>query len=274
MQRIVSFIARVLTSAAANLFLALFGWLPRYRAACYETAYRLGWRERPPTEPDGPPTLIPATTMKELIADPPSVRVLEQDVASGNVSVEELLVIAQLFAARKPGACFEIGTFDGRTTLNMAVNAGPQCRVYTLDLPAAAVDQTAHQIAHGDEKFIRKESSGARFVGTPWEKQITQLYGDSATFDFSPYEGKMDIVFVDGSHSYDYVKHDTETALRLLKPEGGLILWHDYGSKYWKDLTRAMNELFEGRRELKTMRHIRGTVLVVWRGACERTGKV
>ena len=47
------------------------------------------------------------------------------------------------------------------------------------------------------------------------EKQITQLYGDSANFDFSPYAGRMGLVFVDGSHSYDYVLQDTASALRL-----------------------------------------------------------
>ena len=273
MNRFVHFLGRYGVAALAHLYLTVFGWLPRYRAACYEAAYQLGWRRRPTREPSGPPTLIPPITQKELIPDPPFVRVLESDVASGNVSEYEILVIAQFMAARKPAACFEIGTFDGRTALNMAANAGPQCRVYTLDLPADQLERTVHDIAHGDAKYIRKKSSGARFVGTPWEEQITQLYGDSATFDFSPYEGKMDVVFVDGSHSYEYVRADTATALKLIKPEGGLILWHDYGSKWWKDLTRAMNELYENESRLRTMRHIRGTTLVVWEERDEGGGR-
>ena len=115
------------------------------------------------------------------------------------------------------------------------------------------------------EKFIRKPGSGARFVGTPYAARITQLYGDSATFDYTPYEGAMDFVFVDGSHSYEYVKSDTRTALKLLKPVGGVILWHDYGSPYWKGLTRALNELMTEQPELASMRHIRDTMLVFWR---------
>ncbi len=271
MSRIFQFIARYTVAASAHLFLALAGWLPRYRAACYEAAYQLGWRKRPTVGPSGPSLLIPPITAKELFPEAPAVRVLEQDVVSGNVSAYEILVINQLMAMHKPDACFEIGTFDGRTTLNMAVNAGPQCRVHTLDLPAEDADRTAHRIAHGDDKFIRKAASGTRFAGTPWATQIVQWYGDSATFDYSSFEGRMDFVFVDGAHSYDYVKHDTETALKLLKPEGGLILWHDYGSKYWKDLTRAMNELYPEHPALGTMRHIRGTALVVWKSGESRT---
>jgi hypothetical protein len=75
----------------------------------------------------------------------------------------------------------------------------------------------------------------------------------------------MDVVFVDGAHSAEYVRNDTDVALRLLKPTGGLILWHDYGSRYWKDLTRAMNALYRERPELRGMRHIKDTALVVLR---------
>ncbi|MCO5061963.1 MAG: class I SAM-dependent methyltransferase [Kiritimatiellae bacterium] len=266
MTKAFTFIKRYLLSLAGCLYLLTVGVLRRdHREILHEITFRLGLRKRPVPPPSGPTLLIPVTEAKALFSAPPLVSVLEQDVADGNVSGYELLVISQLIADLKPKACFEIGTFDGRTTLNMAANAGTDCHVYTLDLPQEEVDKTGLKIATGDEQFIKKESSGARFSGSPWAKNITQLYGDSATFDFSPYEGKMDVVFVDGAHSYDYVKSDTAVALRLLKPEGGLIMWHDYGSPYWKDLTRSLNDLYEGTPSFKSMRNVMGTVIVVWR---------
>jgi predicted O-methyltransferase YrrM len=36
----------------------------------------------------------------------------------------------------------------------------------------------------------------------------------------------MDLVFVDGAHSYEYVKNDTEKGWEMLRP-GGIIAWHD-----------------------------------------------
>lgn len=260
--RILSFIIRYGVSVAANLWVSILGLLPRYREICYEAAYRLGWRERSVVDQGLPPLDIPATTLKALAPDAPAVRILEPDAANGNVSEWELLSIAQVVAAGKPKKCFEIGTFDGRTTLNIAANMAENGHVYTLDLPPQDVERTALTIAHGDESFIQKSESGARFKGSVYADRITQLWGDSATFDYAEYEGKMDLVFVDGSHSYEYVKKDTETALKLLKPEGGIIFWHDYGSKYWKDLTRAMNELYGGRPEFSGMKRIGGTVLV------------
>lgn len=265
MKRILIFLYRYLLSVAGCLFLVLFGWTNRAnREVLHEVSFRLGLRKRPKPEPTMPPTMIPETTLGTLCPETLPVRILEPDSVSGNISELELLVVASLIARRKPEACFEIGTFDGRTTLNLATNTSPSCRIYTLDLPPGELGKTAHDVACGDENFIVKETSGSRFSGTSWAGQITQLFGDSATFDFTPYEGKMDVVFVDGAHSAAYVKSDTAVALRLLKPEGGLILWHDYSSYYWKNLTVAMNELYSSNPDLRRMRWVKGTTLVVW----------
>ena len=247
------------------LYLASVGWLTQGgRNVLYEVVYMLGWRRRSSALLAGPVMTVPSVRAVELLAYPPAVHVVEQDAADGNVTGYELLLIAQLAASRAAANCFEIGTFDGRTALNLAANVTEDGRVFTLDLPAPEADKTALRVAPGDAQFIHKEQSGVRFAGSRWADRITQLYGDSATFDFAPYESQMDLVFIDGAHSYDYVKKDTETALRLLKPEWGVILWHDYGSPWWKDLTRAMNELQEGCPGLQKMRHIQGTNLVMW----------
>ena len=52
---------------------------------------------------------------------------------------------------------------------------------------------------------------------------------DSASFDFAPYRDQMDLVYVDGSHSPDYVVSDTRNAMEMLRP-GGVLVWDDYGS--------------------------------------------
>lgn len=270
MKKITTFIVRYLLSVAANFWVSLLGLLPRYREACYEAAYRLGWRRRPVIDDGMPPQDIPAVELKSLVPNPTPVVMLEPDSANGNVTEWELFCIAQIVADQKPKACFEIGTFDGRTALNLAANMAQNGHVYTLDLPPSGLDNTALKIACGDESFIKKEASGTRFKNSSHADNITQLWGDSATFDYTVYQGKMDLVFVDGSHSYEYVKKDTETALSLLRPEGGVILWHDYGSRYWKDLTRAMNELYAGQAIFKGMVNIRGSVLVICKIASAR----
>ena len=90
--------------------------------------------------------------------------------------------------------------------------------------------------------------------------RIIQLYGDSAQFDWSPHLGRAGLVFVDGSHAYDYVIADSDTAFRLVAKKG-MVIWHDYG--VWDGVTRALEEI-EASRYLG-LRHVRGTSLVVWK---------
>ena len=52
---------------------------------------------------------------------------------------------------RQPGSeIIEIGTFDGRTALNLAVNAPERTTVVTLDLPAGAATAFAIEEARAD----------------------------------------------------------------------------------------------------------------------------
>jgi hypothetical protein len=76
----------------------------------------------------------------------------------------------------------------------MATNSPDGGRVYTLDLPQDQIDRTGLQIDEEDRKYIDKVRSGERFIGTPVAHEFTQLYGDSATFDFAPYVGKIDLI--------------------------------------------------------------------------------
>lgn len=185
----------------------------------------------------------------------------ETDKADGNVSLAELAVLNGLVRTHQPRAIFEIGTFDGRTTLNLALNS--EGDVHTLDLPAS--EAAKFGTFRGDKKYVDKPASGARFTSEPnaslpCTRRITQHYGDSATFDYSAFEGRMEFVFVDGAHNYDYVVNDTEVALKLLRPAGGVIVWHDYG--VWPDVARGLKEICARHPYLELV-HVRDTTLVV-----------
>lgn len=160
---------------------------------------------------------------------------------AGNVTERELAILAKLVRHFQPEALFEIGTFDGRTTLNLAAHAPGEARVYTLDLPRAELSRASMELLPAEKSFVDKEASGTRFQGTSFAGRIQQLYGDSATFDYSSYQGGIDFIFIDGSHAYDYVLKDTETARKLLRNGKGVIVWHDYG--VWDPVTEALDEI-------------------------------
>jgi len=202
--------------------------------------------------------LLPVVSI-ESITGGCTADLLEEQYADGNVTLRELGCIARLVKFHQPARIFEIGTFDGRTTINMARNA-EHAEIFTLDLPKEDVSNTRLRIKKGDITFIDKDVSGARFIGTKYEKRIKQIYADSAACDYTPLENSIDLVFVDGSHTYDYVVSDTHNALRLLRKQGGVIIWHDYG---WSEVIKALNEFYRRDPFFANLKNIEDTSLAV-----------
>lgn len=202
--------------------------------------------------------IVPRVSI-ETLTDTNDPLLKETEFTEGNISIYELKCIAKVVQFYQPKSIFEIGTFDGRTTLNMALNA-PQAKIFTLDLPNNKVFKTRYRIKTGDLKFIKKDISGSRFIGTDSEKRITQIYADSANFDYKDYVNNIDLVFIDGSHTYDYVVSDTKTALKLLRNKKGIILWHDYG---WQEVNKALSEFYSSGGIYANMKNINDTSLVI-----------
>ena len=157
----------------------------------------------------------------------------------GNLKPHELTLLCAVANLTRPRGVFEFGTFDGLTAWHLARNAGPDCRVWTLDLPpdhpARFADE--HDRSVGD---VRGVVPGAAFAGTPEARQITQLFGDSLDFDPSPLERAIDFCLIDAGHGYGHVRADTDNALRMVRP-GGVIFWHDY-SRWWPGVQRCLDE--------------------------------
>jgi SAM-dependent methyltransferase len=211
--------------------------------------------------PEQPIPLLPALAPSQLLSKGVPIRILEPAPADGNISLYELIIIVDLIQTLKPTRLLEIGTFDGRTTLNMAANSSPGAVVFTLDLPKDSLNSTLLPLAPFDAKFIANQAKGSKFADSEYQSKIVQLWGDSATFDFSPFVETMDFVFIDASHSYEYALQDSRTALRLLRNQGGVVLWHDYDTPWWPGVTRALNDLFVQGGAFGGLRHIEGTAL-------------
>ena len=112
---------------------------------------------------------------------------------------------------------FEFGTFNGATAFALALVPGVE-KIWTLDLP------------DGVDPLWEIESDDANYLHTPVVPlpgldRVEFLRGDSATFDFSPYWGQCDVVFVMGAHSLVYIRSDLENAFKMVR-EHGLVIWH------------------------------------------------
>jgi len=129
----------------------------------------------------------------------------------------DLLLLRQLCKMPEVGVYFEIGTWRGESVMNVAPFVN---KAYTMNLP--------------DEELKRRGASEAYIKQSGMlipenTATVIQLRADSQTFDFSPFYGQCDVVFIDGDHHFQSVVQDTQNALKLLKNEHSVIVWHDYG---------------------------------------------
>lgn len=193
-------------------------------------------------------SVIPVVTVDELKLNLENVTITAEAWESGNTTLAEQRVILSLLMQVQPEKVFEFGTFNGRTTVNMAANC-PNAVIYTLDL----CGRTPSLPLEANDNLFITESPGARFHG--FGKNIVQLCGDSALVALDVFYGKMDFVFVDGAHSVDYTLNDSLKALEMVSNRG-VIVWHDYG--VWRGVTQALDTLYQQNPRLKTLKHILG----------------
>jgi predicted O-methyltransferase YrrM len=164
-----------------------------------------------------------------------SVRKPESRTIGWSLDLQELIHILSVVKYTKPKSILEIGTFDGFTALNLAANLDDGSEVCTLDLPPdgeAPLEPISNVSDSGNV--------GSKFRGETEAKRIRQLWADSTKADWSSFGSPFDLIVVDGSHDYPYVKSDSSNAVKHVRP-GGTVFWHDYGE--YPDVSRAVDEL-------------------------------
>jgi predicted O-methyltransferase YrrM len=152
----------------------------------------------------------------------------------------DMLYVCAMARHLRARRVFEFGTYLGRTTYHLALGQHVE-QVITLDLSPAGAYPADLKIGRAVRAVHERGLQGHFYRGTDAAGRIVQLHGDSRTFDYGPYAGRMDFVFVDGGHTYDLVANDTERALALIRP-GGVIVWHDFAPK-GRDVARLARQL-------------------------------
>ena len=135
----------------------------------------------------------------------------------------ERAVLDAIIRYLRPQTAFEFGTFTGSTTALIADAAPPNAVIHTLDRPSEVFDDA--YVAQGG---IGEDLVGSAFRDRVAENKIVFHRSHSSDFDYASLRGTVDFVFIDGSHAYADVIHDSERALEMLRPTGGVIVWDDY----------------------------------------------
>jgi precorrin-6B methylase 2 len=151
------------------------------------------------------------------------------------------------------GNIAEIGAHKGDTTILMATNF-PNKTIY-------AIDYTGGITMSKDQQHEKPLIIAERATHMP---NVTIIDHNSRTLDFNKLNN-VTTFFIDGDHSYEGVKSDTENAIKYLKSHnGGYILMHDYrlDNKYpWMGVRKYVDEELSKYQVIKPP----NTVLVIFK---------
>ena len=161
----------------------------------------------------------------------------DRQKSDGNVRLSELALAAR--ATPSGNEIIEISTFDGRTSLNLAINAPPGASI-AICRPISHPHLRSRRPS-SDTSTSQRPARGCATAAACGESMPIRSCSCAATP--RPSIGRRILAeraFVDCSHAYDYARTASESAMRLVKT-GGIVLWHDYG--VWPSVTQALDEL-------------------------------
>lgn len=174
------------------------------------------------------PTRVPTITLEEVIQELPggvNVQVLFRPKIAASVSFYEALALSALLSLCQARRAFEFGTYRGVSSSQIALNLGENGKLFTLDLPPDAAP-LKYDLRKPIDIQIAHEKVKGDLIPDELLPRVEFLRADSAAFDETQYLNSMDFVFVDGAHTLEYVRNDSEKGWRMLRP-GGIMAWHD-----------------------------------------------
>jgi predicted O-methyltransferase YrrM len=140
--------------------------------------------------------------------------------------VDELTTFAKIVRARQPRRILEIGTAQGGMFWLLCRLAAPDCVLISLDLPS-------------DDRFSGGNPQTLNLPAMKCAGQtVHSILGNSHSPEMPDRVGKflngelLDLLFIDGDHTYAGVRSDYLMYQPLVRP-GGLIAFHDIVKTPW-----------------------------------------
>ena len=70
---------------------------------------------------------------------------------------------------------------------------------------------------------------------------VVQHFGDTADWDFGKAEGAT-LYLIDGAHTYEYARNDTQKAMAAARGRAATFLWHDC-DRWHPDVARRVADM-------------------------------
>jgi predicted O-methyltransferase YrrM len=175
----------------------------------------------------------------------------------GSLTMLEAMMMISLMKIVNPKNIFEFGTYLGYTTNLLLSNSSSDSKVFSIDLGyntsdveytknASEKDLKSSDILNDNFLTLKQAQKGTHYlknVSNLEKVRLKLIIGDSTEYnpDVDNLKNNTDFIFIDGGHTYDLVKKDTETSEKMIS-EKGIVLWHDFGSKIHGDVTNFLED--------------------------------
>lgn len=189
--------------------------------------------------------------LRDVAYETREIRTLFPPVEIGSITLVDQITLLTLIELVEPERILEIGTYQGYTTRLFSSNSSAK-EILSIDLPSfesCASDVMDNDKVHVDgdynDDYLRsvQNITGAKYLEdlSNYDKDRVRLIkSDSTKLNFNEFVGPIQFAFIDGGHSYEIVKKDTENVLSQIK--NGVIVWHDFSSTIHSDVTKYLNE--------------------------------
>jgi hypothetical protein len=213
-------------------------------ADCYFTLNPFGARPHPRLDEESSirSDEIPVVPLCLLTRTQPTVVVdASYSYFAGSLPWQDLLALLAIAVDRAPRAALEIGTYCGHTTRLLALNL-PTAAIHTVDLPVDySQEADGAPLAKDDFHLIGNRCVGQEYQRDSRVRNVSQHFADTAMWDFGV-DPDITFVFVDGSHTYGYIRNDTMKSLQAFQGKPLTIVWHDCDNDH-PDVARWLLEM-------------------------------
>lgn len=161
-----------------------------------------------------------------------------------NNYIQILPTIKDLLLKNKCKNYCEIGVLHGGS-MSLILNTEEPCNCYGIDIfsyygkqkdPTSNVVVTMENTYNNINKFNQNQEFKVELINgnshdiETLNQLISKLNGE-----------KIDLLFIDGDHTYDGVINDIEKYIPLVS-SGGIIMFDNYGSKGWPEVLPAVDQ--------------------------------
>lgn len=126
----------------------------------------------------------------------------------------------------------EIGSWSGES-LSCVSALVSNC--YSISLPDEKVEGTfrSHWGKNNFSKYFSKNLPN-----------VTYFNEDSKLFNYNKIENKIDLVFIDGDHTYQGIYIDTKRIFEVIDCENTIVVWHDFKVKRDEAISTTVDAVF------------------------------